>query len=168
MMEPSKPLPSGSQTVLVVDDDSATLLLCRRKLEQNGFTVLQAQGSSEALKLCADHSGAIHLLLTDLMLPPPMFQLATGDSRFPRVHGHDLVRRVLKQRPDTRVILMSAYSDEELKGHGVAKDRLPFLQKPFTGDVLLQKVREALAGPPVALEEPSKPGAEAKDIEWFD
>ena len=62
---------TGLQTILVVDDDPSTLLLCSRKLQAEGFQVLEASGSSEGLQLCSQHKGDIHLLLTDLLLPPP-------------------------------------------------------------------------------------------------
>ena len=67
---------TNQQTILIVDDDPSTLLICRRTLERNGFRVLQATGSSEALKIFVEKSGFIDLLLTDLLLPPPDFQIA--------------------------------------------------------------------------------------------
>jgi len=66
---------SASPTILVVDDELSVTKLCKTILQQTGFTVLDADGSSEALKICTQHKGPIDLLLTDLILPPPGFQL---------------------------------------------------------------------------------------------
>ena len=74
---------TGLQTILVVDDDPSTLLLCSRKLQAEGFQVLQAGGSSEALQLCSQHKGDIHLLLTDLLLPPLRCRWRPGRTVFP-------------------------------------------------------------------------------------
>src|SRR5690348_5453096 len=137
----------GSRIVLVVDDDPSILLLCTRKLEANGFTVLSAGGSSEALKLCATHKGELDLLLTDLLLPPPGFQLASETNHYPRTHGQELMYHVVAMKPRTRILLMSAYTDDELREQGISKVGLPFLQKPFTQDALFQSVQNTLAGP---------------------
>jgi CheY-like chemotaxis protein len=99
-----------SQTVLIVDDDPSMLLLCSTKLERAGYKVLQAAGSSEALKTCSEYHGRIDLLLTDLLLPPQGFSLASASNKFPRVHGHLLVERFLEMKKDVRVLLMSALS----------------------------------------------------------
>jgi two-component system cell cycle sensor histidine kinase/response regulator CckA len=153
MVEQGHPAPeSGSETVLLVDDDPSILALCRKKLEEQGFKVLQASESPEALETCSRHSGPIHLLLTDLLLPPKKLQLAAGSSKFPRMHGVELMRRAMKMRPDIRVILMSAHSDDVLKGYGIKrKEQWPFLRKPFNPDTLVRLVREVIAGPPIPL-----------------
>jgi CheY-like chemotaxis protein len=165
---------SGSQTILVVDDDSSMLALCSTKLQAQGFTVLQASESPEALQMCTQYSGPIHLLLTDLLLPPKKLQLAS-EKKFPSMHGFELMRRVVAMRPETRVILMSAHSDDVLKAHGVVTEKWPFLRKPFNPEALIQRVHEVLAGPPVASEgkgdsgqklEKKQPGK--KEPEWFD
>lgn len=158
---------TGAQTILVVDDDPSTLSLCSRRLQAEGYTVLQASGSSEALQLCVDYKGEIHLLVADLLLPPPALQLVVTKNKYPRTHGQELVHRVVALKPQTRVLLISAYTDDKLKEQGVKKDALPFLQKPFPPDTLAQKVRETLAGPPVILpKDDSK--KEERDVEWFD
>lgn len=70
-------------TILIVDDDLPIVNLCKAFLEEAGFTVLGTDGSSEALKICTQHKGPIDLLLTDLVLPPPGFQLASASNQFP-------------------------------------------------------------------------------------
>lgn len=81
---------SQSPTILLVDDEPSITMLCKTVLQQAGFSVLDADGSSEALKICTQHEGPIDLLLTDLILPPPDFQLASSSNQFPHVHGHEL------------------------------------------------------------------------------
>ncbi|WP_447977565.1 response regulator [Candidatus Nitrospira bockiana] len=162
------PIPSAvPPTVLVVDDDPSMLRLCAQRLEEQHFRVLQASGSTEALKICAEHRAPIHLLIADLFLPPPGLQLAGDNPAFPRVHGSELVHQVLARRPETRVLLISAYSEADLNNRGITMDPLPFLRKPFSGDALIQAARAALSGPPVVLKEKKK-AAGGQEIEWFD
>ena len=80
-------LSEGSPTILVVDDEVPITNLCKALLEASGFTVLEADGSSEALKICTQHRGPIDLLLADLVLPPPGFQLASTANQFPHLNG---------------------------------------------------------------------------------
>jgi hypothetical protein len=147
---------STKQTILVVDDDSAIVHLCAAILEQAGFSVLPVTGSSEALKLCKYRPGPIHLLLTDLVIPPPVFSLESGDSKFPNefpnVHGHELAVRALRIRKDLRVVLMSGNIDQELAGYGIHRGTLPFLPKPFEYQALVALVRQTLQEPPPSVE----------------
>src|SRR5574341_1905614 len=162
------PPDSRSQTVLIVDDDPSILALCRKKLEEQGFKVLQANESPEALETCSRYHGPIHLLLADLLLPPKKLQLSAGPSKFPRMHGVELMRRVVKMRPDTRVLLMSAHSDDVLKGYGIKRnEQWPFLRKPFNPDTLVRVVREVIAGPPVSPESKGKGGKEEDNPDWY-
>lgn len=109
---------SQPPTILVVDDEPSITKLCKAILQQADFSVLTAEGSSEALKICTQHDGPIDLLLTDLVLPPPGFQLASSANQFPHVHGHELAVRALRIRNNLRVILMSGKVDQELAGIG--------------------------------------------------
>ncbi len=140
-----------SQTVLIVDDDPSTVLICRKALVAEGFHVLDASGSAEALKVCAEYADDIHLLLFDLFLPRPDFRLADAESEFPSVHGHQLL---------VRVICMSAASPAEIAAQGMKLgtipfrlDRIPFLAKPFAMKGLLQVVPDPMVGPPLIHEE---------------
>ena len=141
-------------TILIVDDDVEMLSLCAVKLEANGFLVLKAIGSAEADRLCADHPAKIDLILIDVMLYPPEVQLDNLKNVSPRMHGDKLVAILRTKRPLTPIMLMSASSPWKLGGRGMAGvlRQYPFLQKPFTGDLLLEKVRAILAGT-----EPAKP-----------
>lgn len=143
---------SLSQTILVVDDEPAITKLCKTILQQAGFSILNAEGSSEALKICTQHKGPIDLLLTDLILPPPGFQLASSSNQFPHVHGHELAVRALHVRKGLRVVLMSGNIDQDLAGYGIRRGTLPFLPKPFDHQALLALVRETLLMPPPSAE----------------
>lgn len=158
--------PATSPTILVVDDEMGITNLCKAILQQAGFTVLDADGSSEALKICTQHEGPIDLLLTDLVLPPPGFQLAPSSNPFPHVHGHELAIRAATIRQGLRVILMSGNPDKELAGHGIKRGTLPFLAKPFEKDGLISLVREVLTQPAPALDL-SGQGKAANDVDWF-
>ena len=159
-----------SPTILVVDDEPSITKLCKLILQQAGFSVLNAEGSSEALKICTQHEGPIDLLLTDLILPPPGFQLASHSNQFPHVHGHELAVRALRVRKNLRVILMSGNIDKELAGYGLRQGSLPFLPKPFESQALVALVQQTLhASPPSAetLTE-GQPGVPKVGDGWFD
>jgi len=143
---------SASPTILVVDDELSVTKLCKTILQQAGFSVLDADGSSEALKICTRHKGPIDLLVTDLILPPPGFQLASSANQFPHVHGHELAVRALHIRKDLRIILMSGNIDQDLAGYGIRRGDLPFLPKPFENQALLTLVNQILHAPPPSIE----------------
>ncbi len=171
-MVPSQTLTRASNepTVLVVDDDSTVVTLCKKILEQSGYAVLSAEGSSEALKICKNYQGPIDILVTDILLPPPGFSLATGDNEFPHVHGHELALRALRMRKDLHVLLMSGNIDSELGGYGIRKGSVPFLSKPFAPTDLVSLVQATMKSPsptPESLMKESAGGAKGAD-EWFD
>ena len=143
---------SLSLTILVVDDEPSITKLCKTMLQQAGYSVLDADGSSDALKICTQHEGSIDLLLTDLVIPPPGFQLASSSNQFPHVHGHELAVRALRIRKDLRVILMSGNIDHDLAGYGIRRGNLPFLPKPFEQQALVALVRQTLHAPPPSIE----------------
>ena len=161
---------SVSPTILVVDDEPTITKLCKTMLQQAGFLVLDADGSSEALKICAQHEGPIDLLLTDLILPPPGFQLASSSNQFPHVHGHELAARALRIRKDLRVILMSGNIEQDLAGYGIRRGDLPFLPKPFDHQALLALVRQTLHATPPSVESltAGPPGIPKAGDGWVD
>jgi DNA-binding NtrC family response regulator len=144
--------PSLPQTILVVDDESAVTKLCTTILQHAGFSVFHADGSSEALKICMQHEGPIDLLLTDLILPPPGFQLASSTNQFPHVHGHELAVRALRMRKNLRVIFMSGNIDQDLAGYSVHRGEVPFLPKPLEPQALVTLVQQTLHTPPPSIE----------------
>ncbi len=160
---------TATPTVLLVDDETAVLKLCKQLLEQAGFTVLSAEGSSEALKICKSHPGNIDILVTDLVLPPPGFSLASGNNEFPHVHGHELAVRAVKMRDNLRVVLMSGNVEKDLAGYGVKAGTVPFIVKPLDHQAMVDMVRRALQSPPPtpeALMKESGQKAKGSD-EWF-
>lgn len=155
-------------TILIVDDDPTTLLLCTKPLRDAGYTVLQAPGSSEALRLYEEHPDPVHLVLADIFLPPPGFQLSVEKNPYPRVNGLDMVERLLEKQREIRIILMSGNPAPELHSRGLVRDGLPFVKKPFTSETLLALVRQVLAGPPASAD-PKKTASSGKaEVEWID
>jgi CheY-like chemotaxis protein len=124
------PAPGGTETILVVEDDEMIRSLIRDILESTGYRVLVADDPDQGMKLIGEQQDEIHLLLTDLILP--------GMS------GRELVDRVTKEKPEMRVLFMSGYSDEAVARHGILEPGLAFLQKPFSRDGLVRKVRDVL------------------------
>ncbi len=155
-----------SSTILVVDDELSLITLCKTLLEEAGFTVLHADSSAEALKICTEYQKSIDLLITDLVLPPPGFQLASTSNKFPHVNGHELAVRATTIRSGLRVILMSGNPDKELASHGIKRGTLPFLAKPFERDRLIALVQNVLAQPAPTLAVEKRAHA-ANDTEWF-
>jgi two-component system, cell cycle sensor histidine kinase and response regulator CckA len=142
--------PKVSPTILIVEDDAHVLALFSKDLQEQGYTVLQAVNSQEALRICKQYSGPIHLLLTDLLLPPKKMQLATQLAKQPCMQGLELVRNAMMIRPQIRVILMSGHSDEDLRAFNLSKQGKPFLRKPISLDILLRTVHQVLSRPPAA------------------
>ena len=120
----------GTETILVVDDEQSVLHMTRRVLELSGYTVLAAQNDQEVLRFWEERREDIDMLLTDVVMP--------GMS------GKDLGTLLTADRPDLRVLLMSAYTDEAILNLADGGGQFAFLQKPFTPDVLLQEVRKVL------------------------
>lgn len=155
-------------TIVIVDDDPSTLLLSAKPLQDAGYSVLQAPGSSEALRLCAEHPTPVNLVVADIFLPPPGFQLSVDKNPYPRVNGLEMVERLLEGKQDIRVILMSSSAGSELRSRGLVRDDLPFLKKPFTTEALLALVQQVLAGPPAVAAPKKSTPAQKDDVEWFD
>lgn len=159
--------PSLGKTILVVDDDPSMRLICVKTLRAAGFTVLEAEGSSESLKILATHQEPIDLLLTDLMLPPPDLQLTSTQNPYPRVHGHEVIQRALAAKKALRVILMSSLSDQERKAYRLVTDHVPFLQKPFSVETMMQLVHAVLAAAPLSYKESGTEPIAKQDVRWY-
>jgi CheY-like chemotaxis protein len=119
----------GSETILLVEDDEAVRLLARVTLERIGYKVLQAGNPKEAVRVASECAGPIHLLLSDVIMPES--------------DGLPLLDRLVSARPAVRVLYMSGYAGEAVR-HVLLVEGTPFLQKPFTPQVLVQKVRAVL------------------------
>jgi two-component system cell cycle sensor histidine kinase/response regulator CckA len=120
----------GSETILLVEDDPSLRVLAAHTLESFGYKVLEANSGAEALEICRQHEGQIHLLLTDVVMP--------GMS------GRVLAEQLLPQRPQLKVIYMSGYTGQTVGAHGVLAEGSYFLPKPFTREALARKIREVL------------------------
>lgn len=167
-MEKQAPMrPSQAKTILVVDDDPSTRLICIKTLRAEGFTVLEAEGSSESLKILATHKEPIDLLLADLMLPPPGLQFTSTENPYPRVHGHEVIQRARATKKITRVILMSSLSEQDRKAYQLSLDHVPFLQKPFSVETLIQLVRTVLAAAPLPHRESGSEPMAKRDVRWY-
>jgi two-component system cell cycle sensor histidine kinase/response regulator CckA len=122
--------PRGTETILLVEDSESLRVLISEMLREGGYTVLEADAPDEALARIQSTPGDIDLVLTDMVMP--------------RMSGQELVRRIAVLKPETRVVFMSGYTDQALRGDGTLDPTVLFLQKPFTMDALLKTVRRAL------------------------
>jgi CheY-like chemotaxis protein len=130
----------GTETVLLVEDDERIRELALSTLERFGYTMLTAANGKEALRVAADHRGAIDLLLTDVVIPT--------------VSGPELAKRIQVLFPEVRVLFMSGYTDDAVIRLGLLQGTVSFIQKPFGQVDLARKVREVLD----ADIEPGSPG----------
>jgi PAS domain S-box-containing protein len=117
-------------TVLVAEDDDAVRRQVCRILTQFGFQVIEAKDGDEALLEAERHDGQIDLLLTDVIMPV--------------MNGRDLYDRLSASRPNTQVVYMSGYADEVIAGEGLLSESVVYLQKPFSVQELMDKIRAAL------------------------
>jgi CheY-like chemotaxis protein len=119
----------GDETILLVEDEPGVRRATRIALTHAGYRVLEASGPETALALAAAHPG-FDLLLTDVVMP--------------EISGCELAATLVTRHPDVGVLFMSGYIDDAIVRHGVASSD-SFLNKPFTPDQLLHKVRELLS-----------------------
>jgi len=124
---------TGTETILLAEDDEILRPLTKGLLTKLGYTVLDAESAQQALAVAGARQGPIHLLVADVVMP--------GAS------GRELARRLAQSRPETRVLYVSGYTDDAIVHHGMLEPGLKFLQKPFTPAALARKVREVLDAP---------------------
>jgi two-component system cell cycle sensor histidine kinase/response regulator CckA len=120
----------GTETVLLVEDESVVRGLVHQVLKRSGYNVLEAQHGAEALRIVLQHPDPIHLLLTDLVMP--------------LMGGRDLAKRLRGMGRDIKVLYMSGYTDDSAIRQGELERGTNFIQKPFTPDSLSRKVRDVL------------------------
>jgi len=132
--DPSK---AGSKpTILLVDDEESVHALVMAVLKGHGYPLLRAKDSDEALRISESHDGPINLLITDVVMPPFMA-------------GSELAMCLRMLRPEMKVLYISGYNANDLVLDEVEDASADFLPKPFSPDVLLEKVRR-LTGEPAA------------------
>jgi PAS domain S-box-containing protein len=132
IVEP-EPARSAGQTILLVEDEKAVRAMTALALRSKGYTLLEAANGEEAVLLGEQHTGPIHLLMSDVVMP--------------RMGGRQLAERLTSQHPEMRVLFVSGYTDDAVVRHGVLRAEVAFLQKPFTMDALHRKVQKILDGP---------------------
>jgi two-component system, cell cycle sensor histidine kinase and response regulator CckA len=120
----------GTETFLLVEDESAVRTLARRVLEREGYTVLEARHGRDALRIVDEQEGPIHLVLSDAVMP--------------EMDGPALIRALTARGRAVPVLLMSGYTDDEVVRRGAAEPETSFLQKPFTARELAAAVRRVL------------------------
>ena len=121
---------SGSETILVVEDQEEVRSFVVKALTSHGYRVIQAAEGNHALMLAERHSGAIDVLLTDVVLPG--------------MNGRELADRFRIGRPDAKVIYTSGYTQDLIAHRGVLHDDISYIPKPYTADQIAAKVREAI------------------------
>jgi PAS domain S-box-containing protein len=131
VLEPLADLPRGRETVLVTEDEDPVRRLIKTILESNGYEVLEASCGEDALALYKEHTGPVDLIVTDVVMP--------------KMSGRELAENLKTLSPAIKVLYLSGYTDDAIVRHGLLDQRMSFLQKPFTPDALLHKVREVLA-----------------------
>ncbi|MEN6474979.1 MAG: ATP-binding protein [Syntrophaceae bacterium] len=126
----SEEIPGGTETILLVEDDPGVLDFSLGVLEHLGYQMLAAASGEIALALAEAHPTAIHLLITDVIMPG--------------MNGRILADRLVSKRPDLRVLFSSGYTENVIVHHGVLEEGINFLGKPFTALSLARKVRDVL------------------------
>lgn len=129
-----KKSPLESETILLVEDEPSILKLTRIMLERQGYKVLAANSPVEAIDMAHKHNGMIHLLMTDIVMPA--------------MNGRDLAKNISSIYPDIKRLFMSGYTADVIASHGVLNRGVHFIQKPFSKQELVSKVKEALADMP--------------------
>jgi PAS domain S-box-containing protein len=124
---------TGTETILVVEDQPEVRSVTCEMLLAYGYTVLDAGSGAEAIEIARRHAGPIDVLLTDVVMP--------------ELSGKQVAAQVQLDRPGLRVIYTSGYTDNAIVHHGVLDPDLAFLQKPFSSGALAQKIRDVLDRP---------------------
>jgi CheY-like chemotaxis protein len=120
----------GTETILVAEDEQMLRDLAREVLRRYGYEVIEAANGKAALSASEQHNGAIDLLLTDIVMP--------------EMNGRDLAAEILRERPHVRILFMSGYSEYADDDRGFPGEKTDFVQKPFTPEILIRKVRQLL------------------------
>jgi len=126
----SPALPRGNETILLAEDAEGMRGLISELLLRNGYTVLTAESSEELFSVTERYSAPINLLLTDVVMPG--------------MNGRELANRLRAAYPALRIVYMSGYTSDAIVQHGVLREGIDFIEKPFTEESLMRKLREVL------------------------
>ncbi len=129
------PVRAGTETILLVEDETGVRQLVREMLRRLGYKIHEASNGADAVRIFAQHQNAIDLLLTDVIMP--------------QMSGRELAERLKVLQPSLKVLYISGYTDDMLAHHGVLESNVYLLQKPFAPDELAKKLREVLDAPTV-------------------
>ncbi|ABB32147.1 multi-sensor hybrid histidine kinase [Geobacter metallireducens RCH3] len=124
--------PKGNETILVIEDEIGVLNLTAHTLKRNGYEVLQASSPSEASRIFSTNHHRIDLVLSDVIMPEK--------------NGPALVREFREKLPDLKILFMSGYTDDTISSPQIIDEHAAFINKPFTPDVLVERVRDVLEG----------------------
>ena len=124
---------SGTETILLVEDDDMVRQLAERVLKEYGYTVLVSSRGTDALEIAGNLSDSIQLMVTDVVMPGGL-------------NGKQLADRMAASRPEMKVLFISGYADRSLFSPTERNGQIHLLEKPFSPSVLVQKVRELLDG----------------------
>jgi PAS domain S-box-containing protein len=122
---------TGTETILLVEDEVALLVFAKIQLERLGYTVLDADSPVQAVRIAAEYKGDIHLLMTDMVMP--------------EMSGRDLKGKIGAMRAGIKCLFMSGYTTDLVSDKGALDEGIHFLQKPFTTETLSAKLHEALS-----------------------
>jgi CheY-like chemotaxis protein len=126
----AKPLATGTETILLVEDSESLRELNREMLTSLGYDVLSAENGASAIQIAESHKSVIHLVLTDVVMPG--------------INGRELVDRLIGIRPDLKIMYMSGYTDDVILHRAILKPGIAFLQKPFSKEELAARIREVI------------------------
>jgi two-component system, cell cycle sensor histidine kinase and response regulator CckA len=124
------PASGHQETILLVEDDRSLRELTKRSLQNRGYKIIEAEDGKAGIEVARQYGGAIHLLLTDVIMPG--------------LSGAELAKHLSVQRPDIKVLYMSGYTDDLIAYHGILDAGTMFIEKPFDLNSLLTKIYAAL------------------------
>jgi len=120
----------GSETILIIEDEEGVRESAAEMLKMQGYNVLKAGNGEEAISVCSGYKDDIHLVLLDVVIPG--------------LRGPELFEKIKEIHQESAVLFMSGYTDNVIVHHGILKEGLEFIQKPFTLEDISKKIREVL------------------------
>jgi signal transduction histidine kinase len=123
----------GTETVLLVEDETIVRELAAATLRERGYTVLEADNGEAGLRMARQHKGRIDLVLTDVVMPV--------------MGGKEMAQALRESHPETKILFTSGYSEDVIGEHGLVRPGMEFLQKPYLAASLARRVREVLGQP---------------------